>query len=461
MENADRVAAVLAKLANDLEPAALLAILNASTKGGMDEDTLGHAYYTVYYGYEKPPFSPLARPSTSLLASYAQKPKPKPKSLRVVEQTDPAVYASDVCDAILQYDGVIPPHVFCQAIRNVHPHELKNDYYHLNEICGYPFDTYLGMVNARLHEYFSANRRLDDVLSGIKKCLCLRILSNNMYYYRDNPAGLAGLDPAIAKLMQFYTLTGFLHPSLPDAYRKHAHMIRKYKQLKELIDEFMKPEFKRFLSLTQCRFDEVVRVEPGDFVVRIRDVSSDVVHELPHTLPILQAFVSSRNRPMPPRMSSNDMVHKVQSNFLFPRTAFDEGIRFMKVLMDRLENRELTLADTYDDLFKIYELTTEALRSLHELNMHRDRDDEEFFAMMKQMDRYKRKYRRTRLNPSMVDWSQFTVAGPARSPSPLTRKHSRSPSSPSSPSSRKRRREERGGARSKRSKRSKKVLIRK
>jgi hypothetical protein len=455
MENADRVALVLENLPNDLEPAALFNKL--STKSEMEKAMLGHAYYTVYYGYEMPAHSPLARPSSTRLSElYApRKPKPKPKSLRVVERTDPAVYASDVCDAILQYDGVIPPDVFCQAIRNVHPHELKNDYYHRAEICGATFEEHLAMVNRRLHEYFSANRNLDDVLSGIKKCLCLRMLSSNMYYYRNNPARL---DPAIAKLMQFYTLTDFLHESSQEAFGAHLHMIRKYKQLNELIEELIKPEFKRFLRITKCRFDEIVRVEPEDFVVRIRDVSSDVVHELPHTLPILQAFVSSRIRPMPPRMSSNDMVHKVQSHFLLPRTAFDEGIRFMKVLMYRLENRELTLADTYDDLFKIYERTVDALNLLRELNMHKDSDDEEFFAMMKQMDRYKRKYRRTRLNPSMVDWSQFTVAGPARSPSPLTRKHSRSPSSPSS---RKRRREERGGAKSKRSKRSKKVLIRK
>jgi hypothetical protein len=473
MENAVRVAAVLAKLPNDLEPAALLAIFDAPlTKGGMDNDALGHAYYTVYYGYVKPPLSPVARPANlSFRELYAQKPKPKSPSLRVVEQTEPAVYASDVCDAVLQYDGVVPPHVFCQAIRNVHPHELKNDYYHRDEICGYPFDTYLGMVNARLQEYFSANRDLDDVLSGIKKCLCLRMLSNSMYHYRDHPTELDP-DPAIAKLMQFYTLTDFLHESSPEAFDSHAHMIRKYKQLKELIDEFIKPEFKLFLRLTQCRFDEIVRVEPEDFVVRIRDVRSDAVHVLPHNLPMLQAFVSSRNRPRPPRMSSNDMVHKVQSHFLLPRTAFDEGIRFMKVLMDRLEKRELTLADTYDDLFKIYELTTEALRSLHERNMHRDRDDEEFFAMMKQMDRYKRKYRRTGLNPSMVDWSQFTVAGPARSPSPLTRKRSRSPSRSPSRSRSAKRRSLNGSARTKpkpkpkpktkpKTKRSKKVLIRK
>jgi hypothetical protein len=65
-------------------------------------------------------------------------------------------------------------------------------------------------------------------------------------------------------------------------------MIMKYKQLKELIEELIKPEFKQFLRATNCRFDEIVRVEPGDFDVRIRDVSRDAVHVLPHTLPILQ-----------------------------------------------------------------------------------------------------------------------------------------------------------------------------
>jgi hypothetical protein len=85
MNSADRVASVLENLPNDLEPAALLATFDAlPTKGGMDNDTLGHAYYTVYYGHVKPPFSPLARPIMSLVASYAhaQKPKPKPKKAK-------------------------------------------------------------------------------------------------------------------------------------------------------------------------------------------------------------------------------------------------------------------------------------------------------------------------------------------------------------------------------------------
>ena len=435
------VASVLAKLSNNLEPAALLLALN-SNKGNLDNDTLCHAYYTVYYGREKPKSSVL--PSTSsLMGLYGRSDTPSLPP-PVVVQTDPAVYASDVCDVVLQYNDVVPQHVFRHAIRNVHPHELKNDYYHRDEICGFPFDAYLGMVNARLHAYFSSNRDLDDVLSGIKKCLCLRILSSNMYYYRDNPAGL---DPAINHLLQFYTLTNFLHASSPDAYRNHLHMIMKYKQLKELIEELIKPEFKQFLRATNCRFDEIVRVEPGDFDVRIRDVSRDAVHVLPHTLPILQAWVASRNRPVPPRMSSSDMVHKVQSHLLDPnpRTAFDEGIRFMKLVMDGVKKRELPLKSVFDDLYKIYERTVDALILLHERNMHKDSDDEELFTMMKQMDKYTRKYRPRRLTSGMVDWSQFE---PARSPSPLTRKRARSPSSPHS----RKRSRGRGGARINRSK---------
>jgi hypothetical protein len=443
-----RVASILARLPNNLEPDALLRAINEPTmvsKGDLDNNTLGHAYYTLYHGLDRP-LSSVTPASTSLLKLYGVNPSAaaeKAAALNVVKQTDPAVYVASVCDDILRH-SIIPVQLFCQAIRNVHPHELKNDYYHRDEICGATFEKHLVMVNARLRAYFLSNRDLDDVLSGIKKCLCLRILSNNMYHYRDNPAGLV---PAIAKLMQFYTLTDFLHASSPDAYRNHLHMIMKYKQLNELIEELINPKFKQFLRATNCVFDEIVRVEPGDFYVRIRDVASGTPHELPHTLPILQALVASRNRPVPPRMSSSDMVHKVQSHLLDPnpRIAFDEGIRFMKLVMDGVKKRELPLESVFDDLYKIYERTVDALILLHERKMHKDSDDEELFAMMKQMDKYTRKYRPRRLTSGMVDWSQFE---PARSPSPLTRKRARSPSSPHS----RKRNRARGGARINRSK---------
>ena len=459
----NKVAAVLKSFASNLEPDELLRSLNSSlVKGDMDNNTLGHAYYTLYYGRVKT-FAPVSRPTSSSLfglysASVASTASTKTTSMKIVKQTDPTVYVASVCDAILPHH-IIPAPMFCQAIRDMNPHEFKNDYYHLPTICGYPFDAYLEMVNVRLRDYFSASRSLDDVLSGIKKCLCLRILSNNMYYYRDHTAGL---DPAIQKLMQFYTLTDFLHASSQEVFDSHVHMIQKYKQLKELIEEFIKPEFKRFLREIQCGFHEITRVEPGEFVVVIRD-DSGTMHELPHTLPMLQAFVASRNRPVPPRMSSSDMVHKVQSYFYSdhpsypsyfsnPRLAFNEGIRFMQLLMTRLYKGELTLDDrTYNDLFKIYELTLEALLSLHKYGTQTDDDDEKFLKMMKKMDRYNLQYHRPKLTSGMVDWSKFAVAGPARSPSPLTRKRSRSQSRSRSRSrsrSEKRRRLNGGAARS-------------
>ena len=468
MESADRVASVLAKLPNNLEPAALLATFVALlTKGGMDNDTLGHAYYTVYYGYEKPPFSPRASVSTSLLALYSiQKTKPKPKSLRVVEQTEPAVYASAVCDAVLQYDDVIPPDVFCQAIRNVHPHELKNDYYHRDEICGYPFDTYLKkMVNARLQEYFSDNRRLDDVLSGIKKCLCLRMLSNNMYYYRDNPAGLAGLDPAIAKLMQFYTLTGFLHESSEKAFDAHLHMIRKYKQLQNVIEELISPNFKKYANTMSPNIVSIVTVEPAYFEIAIDGLTSRF-----NQVQDLQAFIQpprSRARFNPvvaPRMSGKEMIHKMDE-YMHPsaaRLAFDEGIRFMTVLMTRLdtEKNPENLPELIRELGKLYEITLEPFMVLREARMNTPADDETIFRMMQKMDEYDVQYRPTKTNPMRryLNKLQLQFRSSPRSP--------RSPRSPSSPRSRKRKRDKNAGGRtkskrSKRSKRSKKKLIRK
>ena len=452
-----RVAQLLAKLPNNLEPDALLVAINAPTmgsKGDLDNDTLGHAYYTLYYGLKRPRSS--VRPVvTSLLGLYKldSAAAAAAEAINVVKQTDPAVYVASVCDAILPYTR-IPALLFCQAIRNINPHELKNDYYHLPNICGYQFDEYLKIVNARLQEYFTANRSLDDVLSGIKKCLCLRMLSNNMYYYRDHPAGL---DPAIQKLMRFYTSTDFLHASSQEAFSKHAHMVRKYKQLQHVIEELISPSFKKYANAMSPNIVRIVTVDPAYFELAIGETKNRFNH-----VQDLHAFIQpprahARFNPVvPPRMSSSDMVHKVQSHlysdhpsypsyFSNPRLAFDEGIRFMQLLTTRLDK---PLDDrTYNDLFKIYELTSEALLSLHKYGTQTDDDDEKFFKMMKKMDRYNLKYHRPMLTSGMVDWSKFAVAGPARSPSPLTRKRSHSRSRSRSPSRSKKR--PRGGAKSK------------
>jgi len=419
----DRVATVLKSLSLTLEPAELLHAITGH-KGDMDINTLGHAYYTVYYNRQR---APLPLPKSSLIELYARRSLPPPPSLEVVKPTKPQDYIAS-CDAILRLlpNMVIPPQMFCQAIRNVHPHELKNDYYHLDEICGYPFNKYLErVVNARLRDYFAAGRSLDDVLNGIKKCLCLRILSNNMYYYREHPDEL---DPAIQRLMQFYTLTNFLHDSSQEVFDSHRHMILNYNQLKGVVEELVTPEFKGVLDASQFSFDRVAmhHRNPNKFVVVISDPGGRM-RELPSPLlPTLQAFVASRTRPIPPRMTSNDMLHKVQLSYSNKRRMFDEGIRLMKVLITQVKTRELPLSHAYDDLSKIYEHTAYALRKLHKHNQHNDQDDEAFFEITKQMDRYTRKLRPRMLTSGMVDWRQFDAAGPARAPSPpVTRKRSR------------------------------------
>jgi hypothetical protein len=330
------------------------------------------------------------------------------------------------------------------------------------------------MVNARLQEYFSANRNLDDVLSGIKKCLCLRMLSNNMYYYRDNPADLAGLDPAIAKLMQFYTLTDFLHESSREAFGKHVHMIRKYKQLQNVIEELISPNFKKYANTMSPNIVSIVTVEPAYFEIAIGGLTSRF-----NQVQDLQAFIQpprSRARFNPvvaPRMSGKEMIHKMDE-YMHPsaaRLAFDEGIRFMTVLMTRLdtEKNPENLPELIRELGKLYEITLEPFMVLKKNRMNTSADDETIFRMMQKMDEYDVQYRPTKTNPMRryLNKLQLQFRSPRRSPSSPS--SPRSPSSPSSPSSRKRKRDENGGARTKskrskrykRSKRSKKVLIRK
>ena len=300
----------------DLEPAALLErLIQLHHKGDKDNDTLGHAYYTRFYGKPKTVAQMEKPPSSSLLSMYTTKQSaPSSVNVGVVQLTPPTVYVASICDEVNSYvmrGGIIPAQVFCRVIRDIHPHELRGTYYHDTEICGDSFENYLIMVNIRLREYFSSGRSLDDVLSGMKKCLCLRMISRNIYYYRDHPAELA--DPAIQRLMHFYTLTNFIHASSQEVFNSHYPMILKYNQLMGLVEEFIKPEFKRFLHGNRCSFYKITQVKPTDFEVAVCD-DDGTIYTLPlNTLPALL----SRIRPIPP--------HKVQSHFLNPRTAFVTG----------------------------------------------------------------------------------------------------------------------------------------
>ena len=389
----NRVAQLLAKLPNNLEPDALLVAINEPTmgsKGDLDNDTLGHAYYTLYYGLERPRSS--VRPvGTSLLELYGVKPSAAEATsataaINVVKQTEPAVYASAVCDAVLQYT-VIPPDVFCQAIRNVHPHELKNDYYHDPNICGYPFNAYLEMVNARLQEYFTANRMLDDVLSGIKKCLCLRILSNNMYHYRDNPVGL---DPAIQKLMRFYTSTHFLHPSSQAAFDSHAHMVLKYHALKRFIDKVLELG-PLFMSDHYFIFGEITHnLELSLF---------DRLYEEP-------AYFSCANFPqcitdLKRNISADDILFSMQlhSGAVSYEKNVENGLILLQFLVNRIKQDNalsLNTTDDYDVAHEVFQMTGQSIEHLNLAHSKHARTlfakfDKEIFDMISGMPSSKRK----------------------------------------------------------------------
>lgn len=420
----NQVAAVLASLPVNLEPTDLHNAL-ALNHNNLDNVTLGHAYYTVYYNRQ---YAPLARPASSnLLTLYARRsPSPPPPSLEVVKQTDPRVYVASVCDTILPYDIPAPPQVFCQAIRNIHPHELKSEYYHNPEICGATFEEQLMMVNSRLHDHFLHNSNLDDVLNRINKCLCLRMLSSNMYYYRDNRAGL---DPAIAKLLEFYTLTGFFHASSEEVFRAHLHMIHKFKQLKGLMEELVNPKFKKFLELSKYAFSEI-EIEPDHFIIRLVDARGIFV--LPaHTVHKLRSDVSKLlkrdiNKVVPPRMSASDMFYKMEE-YMHPsaaRLAFDEGIRFIKVLMTRLdtEKDKNKIPELIRELGKLYEITLEQFINLIKNRENTPADDETIFRIMQKMDEYDAQYRAysIRINPMREYLEKLRVQYPSspRSSSP-------------------------------------------
>jgi hypothetical protein len=390
----NQVAQLFAKLPNDLEPDALLSRINVPTmrsKGDLDNDTLGHAYYTLYYGLERPRSS--VKPvDISLLKLYQQNSAAEATSataaINVVKQTDPAVYVASVCDAILPYTlRIIPAPLFCQVIQNVHPHELKNDYYHNQTICGSRFDEYLEMVNARLQEYFTANRVLDDVLSGIKKCLCLRILSNNMYHYRDNPAGL---DPAIQKLMRFYTRTDFLHVSSQERFDSHAHMVRKYHALKRFIDKVLElgPSF---MSNHYFTFGEITHnLDLGLF---------DRLYDEP-------AYFSCANFPqcitdLKRNISADDILFSMQlhSGAVSYEKNVENGLILLQFLVNRIKQDNalsLNTTDDYDVAHEVFQMTGQSIEYLNLAHSKHARTlfakfDKEIFDMISGMPLSKRK----------------------------------------------------------------------
>jgi hypothetical protein len=146
-------------------------------------------------------------------------------------------------------------------------------------------------------------------------------------------------------------------------------------------------------------------------------------------------------------MSGKEMIHKMDE-YMHPsaaRLAFDEGIRFMTVLMTRLdtEKNKLHPRELYElirELGKLYEITLEQFIELMKTRANTLADDETIFRMMEKMDEYDAQYRPTKTNPTKRYLKKLSKLHFPSSP--------RSPRSPPR-SSRKRKREEGGGARSK------------
>ena len=190
----DEIHNLLSQLAPHLPHDALLNKLTEKHVPIANLNELGHAYYNHYYNRAPPSFAPLPRPSSSSIVASHNPPRIRllklPDFVRVTDHVTPA---HDACNIVHDAHYIMKPEDFIRALKNIHPTEMTGAYYHNEHICDVSFESILMRVNDTVISLFKGNQVihvLQKLLSGIEKCMCLRVLSRNAYYYGHRAAHL-------------------------------------------------------------------------------------------------------------------------------------------------------------------------------------------------------------------------------------------------------------------------------
>ena len=304
---------------------------------GIDQNDLAHAYYSYYWR------------------------NPLHNAIEVPSLTERGDEHDDMtCNIEFEPSYLMSPDVFSQALRTISPKEVMGQYYHHAVICHRDFDDFLEHVNKTLKTYFETpayalSHDMNQLLNGIIKCICLRVLSSSSYYYAYKANHQ--VRTAISHLLNFYVMTGLIHPWNEDSYLQHIHMIRKYDAFKKFIVKILNlgPSF---MSTHYFTFDQVTR--------NLELVLFDNLHREPAHF-ACESFPSCITD-LKRNISSEDILHSMQSyRKLGPKTIVENGLTLLQFLANRIKQDNALSRDTKDDYdvaHDVFQMTGEAIQQL-------------------------------------------------------------------------------------------------
>jgi hypothetical protein len=183
-EHSEQIYNIISKLKTNLTPRELYTELNQlRIPMGIDVNDLGHAYYG-YYWKQGSVASQAQQGSVANQANKIKEPFQVPNATAHGDEHHDRV--CNVNYAPNKY--LMSPDVFAEALRTISPKEMTSQYYHHRLICHNNFNDFLTHMNQTLKTYFvtpayAVGPPMNQLLNGIIKCICLRVLSRSAYHY--------------------------------------------------------------------------------------------------------------------------------------------------------------------------------------------------------------------------------------------------------------------------------------
>jgi hypothetical protein len=325
---------------------------------GIEDNDLGHAYYSHYWVQRKP--------SVSLKLNTLSNQIRIKEAREVPTVTKPNVaHADSVCDVDYEPDYLMSPDIFAQALRTISPREMKGQYYHHHLICHTDFDAFLKHMNETLKTYFetpayNVGHDMNELLNGIIKCVCLRVLSRSSYYYAYRGTREVN-DVAMKHLLEFYQMTDLIHAWDEVSFLQHAHMIRKYDVLKRFIAKVLDLDSvgPSFMSNHYFTFQQVTRnLDLVLFDNLYGERAFFACESFPTCITVLK-----RN------ISADDILYSMQhSHALNPAQIVDNGLTLIQFLVNRIKQDKALALNTTDDLdvaHEVFHMTGIAIQHLN------------------------------------------------------------------------------------------------
>lgn len=292
--------------------------------------------------------------------------------------TEHAEPAHGSCDIEYLNGFKMTPEQLTEALRNIHPFEMMSSYYHNKNVCDDDFRASLLKVEREVTSYFEErDNTLNQLLSGLKKCICLRALSNNAYYYAHTAIEQLSAYPDMQELLKFYVMSDLIHAWNEQKYESHLHMIVKYNELTQLVERVLRVP-QTFLSADDFEFDSI-EILFGRLVFWVWDnlyenarmfewsdfpsFANDRVRKA-FKKRLQSMKISAEQLRLARTIQVNEFLHDLQRNYFNRdlKSVLDRGIHHLSEVIKNMNQGKTRLNEsTYTDLHKMFEITYEKL----------------------------------------------------------------------------------------------------